>query len=132
VCGLSGVTRLSEARGSLHAVGGAAAVRVWVSKAVRMRRRRRRREVWCRVRTTGTASEGKRGNMGCEGQTRAAMFKWEGRCHDVEWGNRKCSYGVICCQTCPYQTCPFQHYYQLSSGEGFRSSLQPFRTPNDV
>jgi len=28
-------------------------------------------------------------------------------------------------QTCSYQMCPFQHYYQLSSGDGFRSILQP-------
>jgi hypothetical protein len=24
-----------------------------------------------------------------------------------------------------YQKCPFQHFYQLSSGDGFSSSLQP-------
>jgi hypothetical protein len=33
---------------------------------------------------------------------------------------------IICqllrCRTCPYQMCPFKHYYQLSSGDRFRSS----------
>jgi len=36
-----------------------------------------------------------------------------------------CSFCRLRCQTRPYQTCPFQHYYQLSSGDNFRSSLQP-------
>jgi len=30
---------------------------------------------------------------------------------------------------CPYQTCPFQYCYQLSSGAGFRPSLQPSWSP---
>ena len=41
--------------------------------------------------------------------------------------NRFTSSRAFCqlhCQTCPYQTCSFQHYYQLSSGDGYRSSLQ--------
>jgi hypothetical protein len=34
-------------------------------------------------------------------------------------------YKLTNCQMCPYQTCPFQHYYQPSSEADFKSSLQP-------
>ena len=35
----------------------------------------------------------------------------------------------IRCQTCPYQTCSFKRHYQISSGDGSRSSLQPSWSP---
>ena len=35
----------------------------------------------------------------------------------------------LAAKICPYQTCPFQYCYQLSSGDGFRPSLQPFCSP---
>jgi len=34
-----------------------------------------------------------------------------------------------CCLIFPYQTCSYQYYYQLSSGAGFRSSLQSSWSP---
>ena len=40
-----------------------------------------------------------------------------------------CSFRQLRCSTCPYQMYPFQHYCQLSSGDGFRPSLQPCWSP---
>jgi hypothetical protein len=46
----------------------------------------------------------------------------------TELRNLLLSFMYICqlrCQTCPYQTCPFQHFDRLPSGAGFRSSMHP-------
>jgi len=37
-----------------------------------------------------------------------------------------CSFCQLCCQNCPYQTCPFQHHYQLSLKASFRPCLRPY------